>query len=319
MRFLEPQRLWLLLVVAVLVAGYVLLQRRRSQYAVRFTNLSLLDAVAPHRVNWRQHVAVGLAMLTLTGSILLFAKPSGLDKVPRQTGVTVVLTIDVSLSMRASDVPPERIIAAKETAERFLATLPPDYKVALVTFARYAQIVVPPTTDHTQIGTAIRGLTLHEYTATGEGIFTALDVIKQSLAGTTTPPGQKKPAVIVMISDGKRTVGRSQVSAAQAAKAQGVAIYTVALGTPEGTVESHGQIIPVPVEIGELKQIAAISGGKAYVATTPSDLVQAYQDVHGQIGFETVRTDITSHYVGWLVLLCLLSTASGLFVASRWP
>lgn len=319
MSFLDPIRLWLLLVVVALLGGYLWLLRRRSRYAVRFTNLSLLDAVAPRRVNWRQHVAVALALLTLTGAILLFAKPSGLTSVPRETGVTVVLTMDVSLSMKADDVPPERIVAAKQTAKQFLTTLPPDYKVALVSFARYAQIVVPPTTDRTQVSDAISALTLHEYTATGEGIFTALDVVKQSLAGTTTTPGQKKPAVIVMISDGKRTVGRSQVAAANAAKAQGVEIYTVALGTSHGTVESKGQIIPVPVEIGELQQIARITGGKSYVATSPTGLLNAYQDVHGQIGFETVRTDVTSRYTGWLVLMCLLSSGAGLFVATRWP
>ena len=122
-----------------------------------------------------------------------------------------------------------------------------------------------------------------------------------------------------MISDGKRTVGRSQVAAAEAAKAQGVPVYTVALGTPDATVTSHGQVIPVPVEIGELRQIAKISGGKSYVATTPSDLLNAYKDVRGQLFYETVRTDVTSRYVGWLVLMSLISTAAGLFVASRWP
>ena len=122
-------------------------------------------------------------------------------------------------------------------------------------------------------------MTLHEYTATGEGIFTALGVVKQALAGTQGSPGNKLPAMIVMISDGKRTVGRSQVLAAQAAKAQGVPVYTVALGTPNATVTSHGQVIPVPVEIGELRQISAISGGKAYVASSPADLLKAYKDV----------------------------------------
>lgn len=319
MTFFEPARLWFLLLIPALVGLYVVLQRRRSQYAVRFTNLSLLDTVAPRRVNWRQHVAVLLAMLTLAGAIVLFARPSGLTKVPRQTSVTVVLTIDISLSMESADVPPDRITAAKDTAKDFLDTLPADYKVALVTFARYAEVVVAPTTNHAAMKAAIDGLELQEYTATGEGIYTALDVVKQSLGDSRESPGNKLPAMVVLISDGKRTVGRSQIQAARSAKAQGVPIYTVALGTLAGVIINKGQQILVPVEIGELRQIAAISGGKAYVATSPSDLLSAYKDVDGRLVFETQRTDVTSRYIGWLVLMSLLSTAAGLFVASRWP
>ncbi len=319
MTFLAPERLWFLLLVPALVVLYILLQRRRSQYAVRFTNLSLLDSVAPRRVNWRQHVAVLLAMLTLAGAVVLFAKPSGLTKVPRQSSVTVVLTLDVSLSMAATDVEPDRITAAKRTARQFLDRLPAEYKVALVSFSRYAAVVVAPTTNHAAVGRAIDDLALQEYTATGEGIYAALDVVKQSLGDSVGSPADKLPAMILLISDGKRTVGRSQVSAARAAKAQGVPIYTVALGTSGGVIRNQGQEIQVPVEVGQLQQIAEISGGKAYVAESPGGLLEAYQDVDGRLTYDTERTDVTSRYLGWLVLLSLLSTASGLFVASRWP
>ncbi len=319
MTFLEPVRLWLLLVVPLLVLGYLLLLLRKRRYAVRFTNLSLLKTVAPRRLNWRQHLAVALALLTLAFAIVLFAKPSGLVKVPRRTAVTVVLTIDISLSMAATDVPPNRISAAKRTAKEFLTKLPADYKVALVTFARHADVVVPPTVDRTRVDQAITALQLKEYTATGEGIFTALDVVKQSLAESRPPPGGKVPALIVLISDGKRTVGRSQILAAHAARRQGVPIDTVALGTPYGTIVTQGEQVLVPVEVQQLRQIAAISGGKAYVATSPGDLLSAYKDVDGRLVYETERTDATSHYVGYLVVLALLSTAAGLVVATRWP
>lgn len=319
MSFFDPARLWLLLLIPALVVLYVALQRRRGRYTVRFTNLPLLDVVAPRRVNWRQHGAVLLAMLTLAVAIVLFARPSGISTVPRQQAVTVVVTMDVSLSMEATDVSPNRITAAKQTATDFVSKLPADFKVAVVSFARYAKVVVPPTTNRGQVDNAIRALTLQEYTATGEGIFTSLDVIKQSLEGTPSVNGAKLPAMVVMISDGKRTVGRSQVQAAEAARAQGVPIYTVALGTLRGVIETHGEQIPVPVEAGELEQIATISGGKAYVAQSPADLLNAYKDVTGRLVYETARTDVTSHYVGWLVLMSLLSTAAGLFVATRWP
>lgn len=315
--YLAPERLWFLLLVPGLVVLYVLLQYRKSHYAVRFTNVALLDSVVPRRVKWRQHVAVALAMLTLAFAIVLFAQPAKIVKVPRVAGVTVALTIDVSLSMEATDVSPDRISAAKETAKQFLGQLPPAFKVALVAFARNAEVVVPPTIDRTQVSQAIDELSLREYTATGEGIYTALDVVKQSL-GTDVPEG-KKPALIVLISDGARTVGRSQVAAAEAAKAQGIPVYTVALGTPEGTISNGGETVSVPVEIDQLQQVADISGGKAYIAESPDDLVDAYQDVEGGLVYTRERADATSQYVGYLVLLALLSTGSGLFVASRWP
>ncbi len=315
--YLQPERLWFLLLVPALIAGYVALQYRKSHYAVRFTNLALLDTVVPRRVNWRQHVAVGLAMLTLAFAIVLFAKPVKIIKVPRSAGVTVVLTIDVSLSMEATDVAPDRITAAKDTAKQFLGQLPPAFKVALVTFARNAEVVVAPTIDRTEVTEAIDALTLQEYTATGEGIYASLDVVQQAL-GSDVPDGQK-PALIVLISDGARTVGRSQVAAAEAAKAQGIPVYTVALGTPNGTISSGGETVPVPVEIEQLQEVSDISGGKAYIAESPDDLIEAYRDVEGGLVFTRERADATSEYVGYLVILSLLSTGAGLFVASRWP
>lgn len=318
MTFLEPQRLWFLLLVPALVVLYVGLQYRKSHYAVRFTNMALLDTVAPRRVNWRQHVAVLLALVTLGFVIVLFARPTDIVKVPRQTGVTVVLTMDVSLSMEAADVTPDRITAAKQTAKEFLTQLPPAFKVSVVSFARYAEVVVPPTVDRVKVTQAIEDLQLSEYTATGEGIFSALDVVKQSLGTADTASG-KLPAMIVLISDGARTVGRSQVSAANAAKDQGVPVYTVALGTESGTITNQGDTVAVPVEIEQLQQIADISGGKAYVAESPDDLLNAYEDVDGRLVYSYERQDATSQYMGYLVLLSLLSTAAGLFVASRWP
>lgn len=319
MSFLAPERLWLLLLVPALVAGYVLLQQRRGRYAVRFTNLDLLDSVAPRRAQWRQHVAVALALLTLASTIVLFARPAGTTKVPRQTPVTVVLTMDISLSMAAQDVSPNRITAAKRTAQQFLRSLPPTYNAALVTFARYATVVVPPTTDRARLDKAIQGLKLEEYTATGEGIYAALGVVRQALGSSPATPGKRKPALIVLISDGKRTVGRSQVAAAHAARRQGVPIYTVALGTTHGVIVNQGQQIPVPVEIGQLRQIAQISGGKSYVASDPSQLLDAYRDVHGSILYQLERADVATRYLGWLVLLMVITTGAGLVIASRWP
>jgi Ca-activated chloride channel homolog len=321
MTFLQPERLWLLLVVLALVALYAVLLRRKSQYAVRSTNMALLDTVAPRRVNWRQHLAVSLALLTLAGVVVLFAQPSKLQRVPVsiQSQVTVVLALDVSLSMGATDVAPSRIAAAETAAKKFLANLPSTFKAGLVKFSGNATVVVAPTTDHQQVVDALGKLKLAERTATGEGIYTSLGVIQQEL-GSTKPDAQGHvPALILMLSDGYRTAGRNQNDAAHAAKVRGVPIFTVALGTPEGVVTAHGQAVSVPVKSEELKQVSEISGGRAFTASTPKDLLSAYKAVGKQLVYSTQRVDATSDYLPYVLLLALLSTASGLFVASRWP
>jgi Ca-activated chloride channel family protein len=319
--FLEPQRLWFLLVVPALVGVYVVLQRRRSSYSVRFTNMALLDTIAPRRVNWRQHAAVTLALLTLAGFIVLLAQPSKLVRVPASvtSHFTVVLTIDVSLSMAATDVAPSRIRAAEAAAKQFLAQLPANFRAGLVEFAGTASLVVAPTTDHRTVARALHRLKLAERTATGEGIYTSLDVIKQDLGTTRKDASGHVPALIVMLSDGYRTSGRNQNDAARAAKAQGVRVYTVAVGTPGGVVSAEGDTVSVPVKTQELREVSQISGGKSYVASTPNDLLDAYHAVSNQIVYTTERRDATSTYLPYLLVLLFLSTLAGLPLAARWP
>lgn len=320
MSFLEPLRLWFLLIIPVLVALYIALQHRKANYTVRFTNMALLDAVVPRRVNWRQHAAVGLALLTLASGIVLFAKPSKDVEVPVaiDARVTVMLAIDVSLSMQATDVAPDRLSAAMAAADTFLERLPENFKAGLVSFAGSAEVVVPPTLDHLSVRTAVEGLKLAERTATGEGIYTALQSIEQDL-GDLMVPGGTSPGLIVLLSDGSRTVGRSQVDAAREAKAQGVPVFTVALGTEEGSIVNHDTLVPVPVDREQMQEVADLSGGEAYVASTPDDLLDAYDAVNGQLQVTTEQADATSDYLPYLLVLLLLSTGAGLFVASRWP
>jgi len=319
--YLEPERLWFLLLVPVLLVLYVVLQRRKSRVAVRFTNVALIDTVVKRQVNWLQHIAVALALLTLAFGVMLFARPTQDVKVPLNldSEVTVVLTLDVSLSMSATDVDPDRITAAKETAKEFIDQLPSNFKVGVVSFSKVANVDMPPTKDHQAAIQSIEDLRLSEYTATGEGIYSSLAVIQQDLAASGADTADKPPAFIVLISDGARTIGRSQVAAAQAAADARIPIYTVALGTPDATITSGGRTIPVPVEIPQLEEVAKISGGKAYVAETPNDLVKAYSSVDSQIRYVEERGDATSEYMGYLVLLALLSTGAGLLVAARWP
>jgi len=314
MSFLEPVRLWCLLVIPLLLALYAVLLRRRHVYSVRFTNLALLNSVLPRRLNWRQHTAVGLALLTLAGGIVLFAKPAKEVQVPLSidTQVTVIIVVDKSLSMGANDVAPDRITAAKSTAKTFVDQIPPDFMAGLVSFAGEATLDVAPTQDRQELNSGIDGLELAERTATGEGIYTALDVIKATSAA-------KNAALIMLISDGSRTAGRSEITAAEAAKAQGVPVYTVALGTSSGQISSVEGVVPVPVRTEQLERISSITGGQSFVAGTPEGLTDAYQSVKGEMTMTTEKRDATSDYLPWLLLLSLVSTSAGLFIASRWP
>jgi Ca-activated chloride channel family protein len=316
MSFLNPERLWLLLFIPVLVGGYITLQRRRRHYALRFTNLALVDSVLPRRPQWRQHTAVGLAMLTLGGLVFCFARPAQEQQVQARVNKpqVVVICIDTSTSMGARDVVPTRLAAAEHAAKDFLANLPSKFEVALVTFARGATVRVPPTRNRQQVANSIEALHLGEYTATGEGIYSSLDVIKQARAGDTNLPG-----VVVLLSDGTRTVGRSALQAARDAKSERVPVYTVALGTPEGVIanpEAPG-VVPVPVDRQQLRQIAQLSGGKAYDAQTPKDLNLAYNDVGKRLVTVVERRDVTARYLGIVVLLGMLSSAGAIYVASR--
>jgi Ca-activated chloride channel homolog len=314
MSFLNPERLWLLLLLPVLVGGYVVLQRRRRHYALRFSNLALIDSVLPRRPQWRQHVAVGLGLLTLAGLIFCFARPSEIQKVKARVNrpQVVVICIDTSLSMGADDVSPSRLAAAQTAAKKFLDKLPTRFEVALVSFSQGATVQVPPTIDRKQVADAVDALVLGKFTATGEGIYSSLDVIKQARSGAANLPG-----AVVLLSDGTQTIGRSALDAARDAKLAKVPIYTVSLGTSDGFIDNEGRKIAVPVDRVQLREIAQLSGGKAYDAETPSDLNLAYNDVGQRLITVNERRDVTSRYLGFVVLLGLLSTASGIFVASR--
>ncbi|NLD76457.1 MAG: VWA domain-containing protein, partial [Acidimicrobiales bacterium] len=171
-----PVRLWLLLAVAALAVAYAVTHLRSSRYAVRFTNLALLDSVAPDRPGWRRHVPAVLMLLALTGMVGAFAKPATDKRVPRERA-TIVIAIDTSLSMDATDVDPTRLAAAQAAAKEFVDLLPERLNVGLVTFNGIAKIAVPPTQDREELHAAIDQLRLGERTAIGEAIYASLDAI----------------------------------------------------------------------------------------------------------------------------------------------
>jgi Ca-activated chloride channel family protein len=317
MTFLAPGRLWLLLLVPLLVLAYFLLQRRRRRYAMRFTNLALLSRVAPRRPAWRRHVAMVLMLVTVGLMVTAFARPQTEVRVPRERA-TIVVAVDVSISMRADDVSPDRLRAAQEAATEFVSSLPKKFNVSLVSFAGTASILVPPTTDRGAVDRAIDGLELAESTATGEAIFTSLDAIKQ-VPNDPAHPSEPAPARIVLLSDGYRNVGRSVEQGVAAARQAHVPIYTIAFGTPFGTVDIEGQRTPVPVDEDTMREIAQQTGGQTYTAESGKELEQVYADIGSSVGYTTEVQEITSWWAGLGLLAAMAAAGTSLFLLGRLP
>ncbi|MDP9241094.1 MAG: VWA domain-containing protein [Actinomycetota bacterium] len=315
MTFLAAHWLFLLVAVAALAAAYVAVTLRRKVYAVRFTNLALLKAVAPRTPGWRRHVAAAAFLLSLAALVTALARPATFTKVPRERA-TVMVAIDVSLSMQADDVRPSRIAAAKSAARQFVAELPRTFNVGLVSFAGTASVAVSPTKDHSQVAAAIQDLTLAESTATGEAIFAALGAIK-----AVPPDGAQgaAPGRIVLLSDGYRTVGRGNDEAAAAAKAAHVPVSTIAFGTDEGTVELRGQQIQVPVDRAALRQLAESTAGKYYSAASGKQLRAVYQDLGSSIGYRRLPRESTTWFLGLGLLCAFAAGAMSLLWTSRLP
>ncbi|MDG4765586.1 VWA domain-containing protein [Solwaraspora sp. WMMD406] len=314
-RFLQPWWLLALLPVLALAGAYVWRQFRRKTYAVRFTNVELLRALAPRGLGWRRHLPAVAFLLSLMALASAMARPS-IDAEESLERATVMLAIDVSLSMEADDVAPSRIEAAQLAAKEFVAELPEGYNIGLVAFAKSANVLVAPTKDRPAVTQAIDGLVLAEATATGEAVFTSLEAIRMvPTDGAQGPP----PARIVLLSDGYRTSGRSVEEAAAAAAAANVPVSTIAFGTDAGEVQIGGQVQRVPVDRFALAELADATNGYFYEAASVTELNEVYADMGSSIGQRTVPREITQWYAGVALLLALGSAVLSLLWTSRLP
>jgi Ca-activated chloride channel family protein len=313
--FLAPGRLWLLVLVAGLAVAYVLVQRRRSTYAMRFSELSLLASVAPAVPAWRRHVPAALLLIALTALTAAVARPEADVQVPRERA-TVVLAIDVSLSMEAVDVEPDRITAARRSAVQFIERLPAGFAVGLVSFSGSAAVVVPPTQDHDAVAGAVRGLQLGPSTAIGEAVFASLDAVRSVPVQEGDEPS---PARVVLLTDGTNTVGRSLEEAAAAARNGGVPVSTISFGTADGVVEVQGQLVPVPVDVPAMETLALDTGGAAFTAESGEELDAVYDDISEQVGTITEQREVTDVVAGVALLLALLAGAASLAWGARLP
>lgn len=315
LEFMRPERLWFLLLVPVIGLLYVALNSRfRPTPGRRRTRL---DLVIPKDSAWKRHGAVILALASLTSLVVAWAMPKAYTDVPRDRA-TVVIAIDVSRSMVATDVQPNRLEAAQAAAQAFTRQLPERFNVALVSFAATAQIVVPPTTDRGAVDRAIQNLEVAPSTAIGESIYTSLDALKL-VPPDPKAPKQTAPAAIVLLSDGATNIGRPSLVAAQQARKQSVPIYTIAYGTANGYVVEGGQRQPVPVNHAELSAVAKASDGKKFAAASRDELEAVYQTIARSVGYEKVYTEVTDKYAGLALLLAVLASLGVISLGARWP
>jgi len=321
--YLAPHWLWLLVVVVALAVLYAVLQwRRRSTFTVRFTNLELLDSVAPKRPGFRRHVVAGLLLASLALFVVALARPTRTEAAP--LGPILVVAIDTSLSMQATDVEPNRIEAAQDAAHDLVDGLSENVRVGLISFNDAATIHVTPTTDHDEVRDAIDGLELDEFTAIGEAIFAGLDAIQiaeSDQADAAEEAGEELPtSELVVMSDGETTSGRPDVEAAQAAFEAGVPVSTIAFGTQGATIEIPGEL-PVDVSVNEeaLEAIADSTGGEFFAATTGDELAEAFADIGGTVDTETVETEVGTWFLGLGIAFLIATAALSLLWFNRLP
>jgi Ca-activated chloride channel family protein len=313
--FLAPGRLWLLLVIPGLVAAYILTQRRRTKNTVRFTQIEMLEQIAPTRPGWRRHAVAGVQLAALTIGILAVAQPARRSTSRPNAAGKIILLFDVSLSMQADDVSPNRLEAAKQAGIDFVDAVDADVEVGLISFSGSVGTDVEPTTDRKRLTKAIDGLQLDLGTAIGDAIAAGVRVVTRGQEKSKESPG-----TLVVLSDGETTRGRSTAEGAAIAADAKVPVYTIAFGTEDGTITDPqtGELDPVPVKLDELQAAADTTGGTAYVAPSAKELAKAYDQIRANLQ-KTIGEPVTSireltwRYVLVTLLLLMAGWALGLW------
>ncbi|ONI85043.1 hypothetical protein ALI22I_31885 [Saccharothrix sp. ALI-22-I] len=316
--FTAPWWFLLLVAVAALAAFYVVLQRVLRKRTLRFANLPMLEKVAPKRQGWYKHVPAAFLLVAFVLLTVALAGPTAEQKVPRNRA-TVMLVIDTSLSMKATDVKPSRLEAAQVAAKSFADGLTPGINLGLISFAGSATVMVAPTTDRGAVTQSIDGLKLAQSTATGDAIVAALaaiDSFGKVVGGADGPP----PARVVLMTDGKETVGtRKAFDAAEDAKKAGIPISTISFGTEDGVVEIEGRSQDVPVDDDSMREIAKLSGGEFFKAASAEELRRVYDTLGEQIGYEKKQSDASRPWVAVGTVLGLIAIAGALLFGQRLP
>jgi Ca-activated chloride channel homolog len=321
--FSHPWWLLALLVVVALGAVYVWNERRRRRNTMRFTNLGVLEKIAPKRPGKVRHAPIALILVALTCLVIALAGPLTTEQVPRNRA-TVMLAIDVSLSMRATDVSPSRLQTAQQAATEFVDQLPPGINLGLVSFAGTATVLVSPTRDRETVKRAISTLQLAESTATGEAIQASLASIR-SVATQIQGPEQPPPGRIILLSDGKQTIPsdleapRGAFTAADQAKQQGVPVSAISFGTDYGEIEIEGRPVPVAVADSDMQEIARRSGGDFSKAASQQDLRATYDTLREQIGYESQEVDTGADWLMAGTILVVIGLGAAFALGARLP
>jgi len=314
MSFAEPLFLLALLLVPLGIVAYVRHERARRAGAAAFAAPALQASLMPRRPGWRRHVPLAAYALALTVLIFALAKPQTTVAVPVERA-SIMLTTDYSGSMQATDVPPSRLEAAREAANSFLEQVPAAVRVGLVAFNQAARLAESPTTDRGAVRSAIAALQPSGGTATGEALAVSLGV----LARQTDVDGVRVPSAIILLSDGASVRGRKPQELAQRAKDLRIPIYTVTLGTAAGTIQvprDNGttRTVAVPPDPNESREVAAISGGRAFTADTAKNLSAVYEQLGSRIGYRNEQREITAAFSGGALALL----AGGALLSLHW-
>ena len=333
MTFLWPEMLWGLLVLPMLVAAYVMILQRKKKLAVRYANLAMVREAMGASQRIRRHIPPAIFLLALAAMLLALARPQTTITLPTQHE-TVILAMDISGSMRATDVEPNRLVAAQNAAKQFVSEQPENVRVGVVAFAGTATVAQAPTRNREDVIAAIDRFQLQRATAIGSAIIVSLATIfpeagidvgammygserkadkSDKPALKPVPPGSYASAVIILLTDGQRTTGPDSIQAAKMAAERGVRIYTVGVGTPEGKIIGfEGWSMRVRLDEDTLKAVADITRGEYFYAGNAVDLKKVYQALNAKLVMERKKTEVTALFSGLAALLAVVSAALSL-------
>ena len=331
MSFEWPMALWLLLVLPAIVGLYVWMQTRRRRYALRYASVSLVQQAVGKGPGFRRHIPAALYVLAMAALIIALARPQATIPVPSNSG-TIILSIDVSGSMFAEDVEPNRMEATKDAAREFVEKQPEGVKIGVVSFSDFGALVAPPDEDRKQALEAIRRLRPQRGTNIGAGLSVALDAIYEDQAAADVPvtnnpaptptpvAGDAPPASIVLVSDGQSNTGPDPLDIANEAAKAGIKVYTVGIGTEEGTVlQIQGRNVFTRLDETTLRAMAEATGGRYFNAQNEGDLRQIYDDLSRERVLEDKETEVTFAFAAAALVFSMLAGGLGLAWFNRLP
>jgi Ca-activated chloride channel family protein len=320
--FAAPALLVGLALVPLALAAYLVAQRRKRRYAVRYTNVDVLASVAA-RAGWARHIPAVLALLALAALLVALARPQR-TVAAEQRAATVVMVTDTSGSMLAKDIKPDRLTAAKNAGHALADKLPRDFRLGLISFGTTVSQLVEPTTDKARVKAAVDSLKFSGKTAMGDGLALGLDAARTPVTDPDTGLPRRLPAAIVLLSDGASTVGQDPITVAARAKKLKVPVYTVALGTQSGYLEhtkkdGSTSRTPVPPDTETLQEIARTTGGRYYQASDAQRLTEIYRNLGTRFSTKKEKQEVTSAFAGGAFVLLLAGMVAAMARGGRLP